>query len=198
MIASPESQTFTLPDGREVTFQFFLARRFGHVLRDHILNEREPWERILHVKVKKRENYRQQLDSADVLERDAAEEELYPLCVEILAQGIDFSAGLPLFVEFIQERRGSADSTPYETHGYYFIGEAGFLIVVREDILRTAWFEVGIKGSMSRVGLFREAWKYVLARTCRVTEYPDSKEDEYVRHVRVQRVSEENRAVCPV
>lgn len=198
MIAAAESRTFTLSAGRDVTFQFFLVHRFGHVLRDHILNENEPWQRVLHVREKRLENLRQQLQSGDVSERDAVEAELYPPCVNILALGIEHSIGVPVFVEFVQQRRRGIDGGPYTTHGYYFIGEPGFLVVVREDIVRTARFEGGIKRNMSRIGLFREAWKDVATRIARVGEYLDSKDQEYVRHVTVNRVSEENWAVCPV
>jgi hypothetical protein len=198
MIASTESRTFTLPVDRGVTFQFFLAHRFGHVLRDHILNKDEPWQRVLHVKEKQLENLRQQLKSDVVSDRDAAENALYPQCVGILAQGIEHSIGLPVFVEFVQERRRGIDGTPYNTRGFYFIGEHGFLVVVRENIVRTARFEGGIKKNMSRVGLFREAWKHVSSRIMRVADYLDQKDQEYVRQITVTRVSEENWVVCPM
>lgn len=198
MIASPVHRSFALPCGRQVTFLFFLKHRFGHFLRDHALNEREPWQRVLHVRVKRQENLRQQLESSDVLERDRAEAELYQPSVDVLTQGIEYSTGFPVFVEFIQERRSGLDRPPNETQGFYFLGEPGFLVVVREDVVRTARFEVGIKGNLSRAGLFREAWKHVLARVSRAPEYLDSKDQEYVRHVSVRRVSEENWAQCPV
>jgi hypothetical protein len=38
----------------------------------HILNENEPWQRVLHIREKRLENLRQQLQSGDVLEMDAA------------------------------------------------------------------------------------------------------------------------------
>jgi hypothetical protein len=198
MIANPQSRTFTLADGRQVTFLFFRADRFGHVLRDHILNEREPWSRVLHLKVKRQENLRQQLASRDVSERDAAEEEVYPQCVDVLNGGIMYSIGLPVYVEFVQERRRRLTDPASQTHGFYFIAETGFLVVVREDIVRTARFEVGIKNGLSRVGLFREAWKHVQTRMTRTTEYLDSKDQEYVLHVSAQSFSAENWVQCPV
>src|SRR5262249_2180141 len=115
-----------------------------------------------------------------------------------LAQGIASAASVPVFVEFVQRRRKGVDSPPYQTPGFYFLGEPGFLVVVREDVVRTARFEGGIKGSLSRVGLFREAWKHVATRIASAVEYYDSKGEEYVLHVMVQRVSEESWSVCPV
>jgi hypothetical protein len=194
MIASPQSRTFTLADGRQATFLFFRADRFGHVLRDHILNENEPWSRVLHLKVKRQENLRQQIGSRDVSERDAAEEELYAQCIDVLAGGITYSIGVPVYVEFIQERRSGPQDAPYRTQGFYFLADAGFLIVVRANIVRTAFFETGIKGKrdLSRVGLFLAGWHHVKKLIDRETEYLDSKDREYVKHVSVKEVSSEN------
>jgi hypothetical protein len=200
MIAAPESREFTLADGRQVTIRFFRRDGFTHVLRDHVLDEREGalWNRVLHLKVKLRENLRQQLVSGDVSTRDAAEAEVYPQVLEALAGGIAYSTGLPVYVEFVQERRRSLSDAPSRTHGFYFIAQAGFLVVVREDVVRTARFEAGIKGGLSRVGLFREAWKHVQTRITQAGEYFDSKGQEYVRHAEARRWSEGNWERCPV
>jgi hypothetical protein len=200
MIANPQNRTFTLADGRQVTIVFFRPNRFGHTLRDHVLDETESalWNRVLHLRVKRQENLRQQLAAGAVSERDAAEEEVYPQCVEVLAAGISYSIGVPVYVEFVQERRKSLSDPAFRTRGFYFLAEAGFLVVVRDDVVRTARFEAGIKGGLSRVGLFREAWKHVQTRITRVSEYLDSKDQEYVRHAEVRRWSEENWVCCPV
>jgi hypothetical protein len=198
MIAHPQRRTFTLAPGREATFQFFWPDRFMHVLRDHILNNKEPWSRLLHVRLKRLDNLCQQLGSSDVVKRNEAEAELYAQCVEILAQGITEAAEQPVYVEFVQQRRPSGTNSSYRTAGFYFVARAGFLVVVRADVVRTAWFEVGIKKGLSRVGLFREAWKHVQMRITRSTEYLDDKDQEYVLHVQVHPVSLENWARCPV
>jgi len=200
MIAIPQNRTFTLSGDRQVTFLFFRRDRFGHMLRDHILNAREPWSRVLHLKVKRQENLRQQIDSTDVSERDAAEEEVYPQCVGVLAAGIDYSIRVPVYVEFVQERRKSITNPPYQTHGFYFLAKEGFLVVVRENIVRTAFFETGIRGQrdLSRVGLFLAAWHSVKDIIDRQTEYLDSKDQEYVKHISVTIVSAESWTQPPV
>jgi hypothetical protein len=195
MIAAPESRSFDLADG-QVTFRFFAPDRFGHFLRDHVLNEDEPWPHLLHLKIKKQENLRQQFDSGDVTARDEVEAAAYPPCVEVLVKGIETSICRPVYVEFVQERRQHLEDAPQETCGFYFLADAGFLVVVRENLVRTARFEVGIKRGVSRLGLFREAWKHLRTRITRA-EYFDRKGQEYVRQIRVVPVSSENWTICP-
>ena len=133
---TPERRTFLLP-GRTLDVLFFRPLAFLHTLRDHFLTENEPWERVFHLKRKSLENLRQQIASEDVGILGAAAAKVYPRAVEVLAQAIDWSGALPVYVEFIQERSQSADREKNrETSGFYFIGESGFLVVVAEGVVR--------------------------------------------------------------
>ena len=197
MITNLEERTFDLGGGQTATITFFHSNGYGHVLRDHFLSELEPWARVFHWKRKKLENLRQQAVSSDVSVRDAVEAGTYQQSVDVLADGIHFALNVPLYVKFTQERN-SLKASRYHTIGYYFIGKPGFLVIVREDIVRTAMFVTGIRKSVSRVSLFREAWKYVQMRITRGEAYFDQKDQEYVRHVKSSPVSAENWLRCPV
>lgn len=197
MINKLEQRQFDFGSGETVTITFFHSKRYGHVLRDHFLSELEPWDRVFHWKRKKIERMRQHSVSSDVSQRDAVEADSYYQSVEVLADGIRFALSAPLYVKFTQERK-PLHASPYRTIGYYFIGEPGFLVIVREGIIRTAMFVVGIRKSVSRVSLFREAWKYVQMRIIREEAYFDQKDQEYVSHVECSPVSVENWHRCPV
>lgn len=125
--------------------------------------------------------------------------EAYDETVPVLDAGIAYSIGVPVYVEFRQERQLASGLPAKESEGFYFLSESGFLIVVREDrsrglLLRTAWFEVGPKGpKQSKATLFRNAWQYVKKRS----SYRDTKGGENVRHVQVTKVSPQNWERCP-
>ena len=190
-MATMQQLEYTLPDGRPLTVRFFRdLQRFRHALVDHVLNPREPWHRSLGVSFLK--TLCQKFNAGEV----SVIEEAYSACVPVLDAGIRFSIGLPVYVEFKQERRPLGSAKPYTTGGFYFLSNQGFLVVVRDDVVRTAGYRgTGIKGvNASKQDLFKEAWKYVRQRSR--GSYVDSKDGEDVRHTMVLMVSPDNWERC--
>lgn len=190
-----QRRTYSLADGRQIEIAFFGDEdRFRHTLTDHFLNASEPWERLLGAKFLR--SARQKVDAGSV----SIMGEAYDLVVPVLDAGIVFSIELPVYVEFRQERQPDSGLRINVSDGFYFLSEAGFLMVVREDrfwglLLRTAWFEVGPKGpNQSKATLFRNAWQYVKKRS---KGYRDSKGGEDVRHIQIVQVSPQNWERCP-
>ncbi len=187
---------YTLRDGRPLKIAFFRDEAgFRHSLTDHFLSPNEPWERVLGVHFLR--SLRQKIDSDDV----SVIGEAYARSLPVLDDGIRFSIDLPVYVEFEQERLRFGATAAYKTHGFYFLSNHGFLIVVREGIVRTAMYPLGGKGAkgkganVSKWTLFREAWKYVKDRNR--PNYVDPKDGENVRHLKFVKVSPDNWERCP-
>ncbi|MGH7134536.1 MAG: hypothetical protein ACREHD_02285, partial [Pirellulales bacterium] len=192
-----QRRKYSLADGRQVDIAFFRdASRFRHTLTDHVLNPNEPWHRLL--KVKFLNDVRQKMDAGDVSVLEGA----YDRCVAVFDEGIVFSIGLPVYVEFCQERRPMTGSSAYVSKGFYFLSSAGFLMVVRDDptagfLVRTARFNTGFKGpNQSKATLFHNAWQYIKKHSH--SSYPDTKDGEDVRHLSAVMVSPQNWDRCPI
>ncbi len=189
--------TYQLYSGESVKIQFFAdTDRFRHFVDDHLLSESEPWwERLIGVKFRKA--LRQKMQSGDVSIEQAGLYEAFAECDPVLDRGISFSISFPVYIAFTEERHRGGSAKWHETKGYYFLSEDGFLIVVRRDILRTAYFRPGIKGgNLSKKELFYEAWKSVkdigLNRLVR-----DTKGGDEYKHVVLSHVTSEHWRRCP-
>ena len=185
-----ESRTYHLYGVDTVTIRFF-ANAVQHLVEEHVLSENQPWwDRLIGVQFRK--SLGQKMQSGDVSLVEAGLKEAFAQCVPILDAGIAFSIGFPVYVAFTQKRRKLGSAGWYDTQGYYFISRDGLLMIVREDILRTAFFPVGIKGgNFSKKELFGMAWKWVKdIKLHRL--YRDTKGGEEYAHVALIGVAPEN------
>lgn len=193
-----ETRTYQLADGHEITIQFFAnAERFKHLLRDHLLGvdegaktPAEPWERPLSRRFLKK--LCQELPSVTVSSREASIlAEAYREVIPVLDEGIAFSIQFPIYVAFQQERKRLRESESYRTDGYYFLTWDGYLIVVRDSVVRTAYFRCAtIKPVGGRRELVYEAWKYL--KNLGNSWTTDVKGGEHYKHAGLKHVSPEN------
>jgi hypothetical protein len=151
------------------------------MVNDHILHPLEPWERLLGVKFLNK--VRQKVKEGPVSELDDLYQSIYDRIVPILDEGIQFSIGVPVYAQFHQERCRLSATRWYKTEGYFFLAKPGFLIVVRDGLLKTAHFvrKSVAKRNQPKWRLFHEARKH--ARDSLAKDYVDTKDDEYVRQV---------------
>ncbi len=76
------------------------------------------------------------------------------------------------------------------------MSDRGFLVVVREDVVRTAWF-VDLGPNPHNVHLFEKAWTYVKKRIDGADQYLSEKDGERVRHLYAMCESQSNWIHCP-
>lgn len=198
MTFAPEHRSYNLENGQRITIQFFANEvRFYHVLKDHLFSDGqeskkvdEPWERPLSVNFLKK--LRQKVGSQGVSSLEDREflEEAYREVTEALADGIDFSVSFPIYVAFSQERVNARVKEPYISDGYYFLAWDGYLIIVRENIVRTAYFNCATLKPVGRKELVNEALKYL--STLGYAWKIDSKGSERYIHTRLEYYSIEN------
>lgn len=173
-----QSREYALPDGRRLPIKLYRdVNHFQHTVNDHFLHPLEPWERLLGVKFLKKT--RQKLKAGEV----SVLEELYDRVVPILDEGIQFSIRVPVYAVFEQERCRLGDIRWYATGGCFFLAKAGFLVVARDGLLRSARFvrKMGQKQNEPKWRLFHEARRHV--RETLSKDYIDSKDKEYVKQV---------------
>ncbi len=200
-----ESHTYQLGAGESVKIRFFAADSdlFQHFLEDHVLSDSEPWwDRLIGVKFRK--SLGQKMRSGNVFLRQEAMLAAFRRCSPVLHAGILRSARFPVYVAFTEQRRrlDSAEEW-HETGGYYFVSSHGLLIVVRDGILRTAYFCAASKagnssksGNWSNGDLFREAWKSVKDKV-RASLCRDRKHGREYKYINVGLVTPENWERCP-
>lgn len=190
-----EQRAYSLAEGRSVVFSFFPNEdRFRHVVEDHVLNTVEPWERLIGVKF--RRSLCQKIDSGEVSQVALALKDAYDKCVAVLDESIAFSIALPVYAEFKQRRHRLPMGNEYVSHGFFFLSRDGLLIVVRDDVVRTARFVTGAKpANLSKQTLFKDAWRYVKSRAD--LRYVDTKDKEMVEAMGVTYNSPENWTICP-
>lgn len=181
-----QSRQYALPDGQPLSVTFFRdLTHFRHTVNDHFLQPLEPWERLLGVKFLKKVRQKIKAENVSVLE------ELYLQVVPKLDEGIRFSIELPIYAEFQQERCRVGEDRWYKTAGYFFLSDQGFLMVVRDGLLRTARFQKQISGSNpSKRELFLAARSFV--KQCLAKGYVDSKGNENVTQVSYRLITPEN------
>ncbi len=190
-----ELRSFKTDDGQEITIRFFASDvRFEHLIRDHLVGNgskgaTEPWERPFSVRFLKK--LRQKYSSPSVsLIGDEFFNEVYREVIQVLGNGINFSLNFPIYVEFSQNRERLRGGGSYETSGYYFLSWDGYLVIVRENTVRSAFFNCATMKPVGRNELVSEAWKYLLSLGASWTV--DTKGGERYLHSKLQFKSIEN------
>jgi hypothetical protein len=183
-------RSYTLPDsGLDHDFVFFNGLdQFRHTARDHFVSENEPWHRILHFspKVCQKTN---PLDGINL-------EELYSAAVSVLDEGIRFSVEYPIYVRIIGSRRRTG-SPVQSMDSLNFLSDKGFVVIVRDGIVRTAYFvNESAKPNPSASFLFERGWYDIRVRALK-DRYGDSKSGEEVEHRRRIFYTPENWVSCP-
>ncbi len=109
----------------------------------HIFDSNQPWDRIFSRKYLK--SLCQKIERENVLE-------MYKDISKKIEEGINFSINKPLYAT------RSINKTDEILH--YFISDKGFIIIARQNIIRTVYFICDNK-NISNYRLFKNAWKAV-------------------------------------
>lgn len=187
---NPEIRSYTLPDsGLEHDLVFFNGlAQFRHTARDHFVSEHEPWHRILHFSPK----VCQKINPLDGLNL----EELYSAAVIALDEGIRFSTEFPVYVRILGSRQRTGFPAQ-SMESLNFLSDKGFVVIVRDGIVRTAYFvNESAKPNPSASFLFERGWYDIRVRALK-DRYGDSKSGEEVEHRLRIFCTPENWVSCP-
>lgn len=140
-------------------------------IQKHILDDLQPWDRVF--SRKKLKLICQKISDEKVLD-------VYNEIITEISKAITFSVSFPIYI--------------YKNIGkdkcYYFIAKKGFIVIVRNSIIRTVYFPV-CNLNDSNYTLFKKAWRAVKRKTYRVNW--KNKDDKRI----VKMIKEEFWHKCP-
>lgn len=149
---APVQQTYEIPTPT-ILRMFQNLEQFEVKLRKHVLSPGEPWARLFGVQFLRQIG--QKLKAGDV----SGVAEAYPVVAEVVARGVGFAAGCPVYVRV----REAASGPHPERVTYFFVAEPGFKVVAHGGAVRTAFF-LGKHPRESKYTLFQEAWRSIRVR----------------------------------
>ena len=126
--------------------------------KDHFLKSR--WPMLLEMDEKEVVELRQKTARAGVTSEREVANELWPTLGPILDGGIRFSVGLPVFLRYEQDLQVQGRVLERHVVGFYFLASEGFIAVVHDGSLRTAYFRKDWPHA-DRQSVFEEAWNYL-------------------------------------
>ena len=200
-----ERRTYRIPEPTEIWF-FDRERAFLRHVQDHFLNPDEFWGHLLGGERFLRELERT-LGSEFLLqagqkwnpEEVSMLREIYRQVFPILDDGMAFSSELPLYVWFRRKVQDVGGTETKIEEGFHFLSRWGFVVVVKERVVRSAYFQRTRLGGAEKgdyANVFREAWEGIRDKFNR-KRYFDSKYQRHVEYVEKKMVSPGNWILPP-
>jgi len=134
------------------------------------------------------------------VEREVADE-LWPALGPTLDGGIRYSVELPVFLRYEQDREAQGRVLERRVIGFYFLAREGFIAVVHDGRLRTAYFRKDWPHA-DRQSVFDEAWNYLRLQWKRHEREGslraiDAKHGQSRTYTDLQAISLVNWTICP-
>jgi hypothetical protein len=167
---------------------FASPRHFRAHVHSHFCNNSEPWSRLFGQQFLRK--VCQNMGRGDV----SLLKTLYARVVEVVRDGVAFSAGLPLYA-VVEQMVATANAGERQRITIYFIAREGFVIVSDRDSIRTAYFPPDSVRHSAHT-LFKTAWKMVKSK-CAKNQYVDSKYAALHTRIAVHYENAANWHQCP-
>lgn len=180
----------------------FCANLTRHIA-DHFLKPQ--WVRILQISPQKLSELRQKVNRVGVTTEKEVADEVWPILGPILDAGIAFSVGLPVFLDYVQDRAASGKMVEEGSVGYYFLSNEGFIVVVHNNRVRSALFKED-RPNLSRQTVFNIAWDFLrrmkqrhddAVRRGAELQTRDSKHGQQLEYRELSAISAANWLKCP-